>query len=98
MSLNLVIKDVEGERRIAADRLPLRVGTGSDCDPRLPGPGALRVIIAAALAVLIVVSYLLFTAKSVKFEVTPGTADSFSIAGGWFRMPLGDRILLRKGS
>ena len=39
MSLNLVIRDVEGERQIAADRLPLRVGTGSNCDLRLPGPG-----------------------------------------------------------
>ena len=39
MSLNLFIRDVEGERRIEAERLPLRVGTGSDCELRLPGPG-----------------------------------------------------------
>ena len=39
MSLNLFIRDVEGERKIEAERLPLRVGTGSDCDLRLPGPG-----------------------------------------------------------
>jgi hypothetical protein len=39
LSLNLFIRDVEGERRVDAERLPLRVGTGSDCDLRLPGPG-----------------------------------------------------------
>ena len=210
MSLNLFIRDVEGERQLDAERLPIRVGTGSDCELRLPGPGAapvmmldvlddvpfvqpvgrdesmaingepltasrrlqngdelryfgsrvlvnldaerltldvrledsayvtrppeldaageqpaeetiaptafrraaetpqptadrtghgtLRWVIGAALALLIVVSFLLFTAKSVKFDVTPGAPDSFSVSGGWFRLPLGDRILLRKGS
>lgn len=210
MSLRVFIRDVEGERQIESDRLPLRVGTGSDCGLRLPGPGGgpvilldvlddapfvqpvgrdasmaingetlvgsrrladgdelsffgsriavhlrdgsltlevrledsayvtrppdvagsgtaaaeetiaptafrraaetaatevetgrhttLRAVIGVALAVLIAASFLLFTSKSVKFEVTPGTPDSFSISGGWFRMPLGDRVLLRKGS
>jgi formylglycine-generating enzyme required for sulfatase activity len=210
LSLNLFIRDVEGERQIDAERLPIRVGTGSDCELRLPGPGTapvmmldvlddvpfvqpvgrdesmaingeplsasrrlqdgdelrffgsrivvhldaahlvlevqledsayvtkppelgdtgdqpaeetiaptafrraaetptasteksghgtLRWVIGTALALLVVVSYLLFTAKSVKFEVTPGEPDSFSVSGGWFRMPLGDRVLLRKGS
>ena len=210
MSLNLFIRDVEGERQIDVERLPIRVGTGSNCELRLPGPGTapvmmldvlddvpfvqpvgrdesmaingeplsasrrlqdgdelryfgsrivvhldaarlvlevrledsayvtkppefgdtgdqpaeetiaptafrraaetptasteksghgtLRWVIGTALAVLVVVSYLLFTAKSVKFEVTPGGPDSFSVSGGWFRMPLGDRVLLRKGS
>ena len=36
---HLVIRDVEGERRFDAAQLPLRVGTGSDCELRLPGPG-----------------------------------------------------------
>jgi formylglycine-generating enzyme required for sulfatase activity len=210
LSLNLFIRDVEGERQLDAERLPIRVGTGSDCELRLPGPGAapvmmldvlddvpfvqpvgrdesmaingeplaasrrlqngdelryfgsrvlvhldadrltldvrledsayvtrppeldaageqpaeetiaptafrraaetpqpaadgtghgtLRWVIGGALALLIVVSFLLFTSKSVKFDVTPGEPDSFSVSGGWFRMPLGDRILLRKGS
>lgn len=210
MSLDLFIRDVEGERRVDTSRLPLRVGTGSNCDLRLPGPGggpvmlldllddapfvqpvgrdesmaingdplvasrrlqdgdelqffgsrivvrlqeeslalevrledsayvtrppelgdegeqpaeetiaptafqraaetraeiaesgkhgSLRTIVGIALAVLLTVSFLLFTSKSVKFEVTPGEPDSFSISGGWFRLPLGDRVLLRKGS
>ena len=210
MSLNVSIRDVEGERQVAPERLPIRVGTGSDCELRLPGPGAapvlmldvlddvpfvqpvgrdesmaingealaasrrlqhgdelryfgsrvivhlgaerltlevrledsayvtrppeidaagdqpteetiaptafrraaeaprtstdesahgaMRWVIAAVLIVLIIVSFLLFTSKSVKFEVAPGEPDSFAVSGGWFRMPLGDRILLRKGS
>ena len=35
----IVIRDAEGERRYTLERLPLRLGTGSDCDVRLPGPG-----------------------------------------------------------
>ena len=36
---HLTIRDVEGERRFSAADLPLRVGTGIDCQLRLPGPG-----------------------------------------------------------
>ncbi len=36
---SLVIRDVEGERSFGRDMLPLRVGTGNDCQLRLPGPG-----------------------------------------------------------
>ena len=36
---HLFIKDVAGERRVDAHALPLRVGTGSQCELRLPGPG-----------------------------------------------------------
>jgi formylglycine-generating enzyme required for sulfatase activity len=58
----------------------------------------LRAVIGITLGLLNIASFLLFTSKSVKFEVTPGEVDSFDISGGWFRMPLGDRVLLRKGS
>ena len=210
MSLDLFIRDVEGERQIDADTLPLRVGTGSDSGLRLPGPGGspvilldllddapfvqpvgrdasmaiggeplvtsrrlrdgdelqyfgsriivhldaerltlevrledsayvtrppelgdsdaqpeeetiaptafkraaetrqdvadtgkygtLRIVIGVGLVFLLTASFLLFTSKSVKFEVTPGEPDDFSIRGGWFKMPLGDRVLLRKGT
>ena len=204
---HLFIKDVEGERRIDADKLPLKVGTGSGCEIRLPGPGGgpvalldlldgvpfvqpvgrdaslqingeplrasrrlqdndelqffgssvrtvvapdrlllevrledsayvtqppelpaatgaqdetiaptafrravdtqaavatserhpLRTIVGVALGILLLVSYLLFSAKSIQFEVDPPEPDSLSISGGWFRLPLGDRILLRGG-
>jgi len=36
---NLIIRSVEGERRFGRNELPLRVGTGGDCQLRLPGPG-----------------------------------------------------------
>ena len=205
---HLYIRDVEGERRIEAAELPLRIGTGSDCGLRLPGPGGgpvllldildgapfvqpvgrdssfaingealvasrrlrdgdelqfygsrirvatseeklrlsvqledsayvtqppeiagvdgaaadeaiaptvfkraaktgaakpestrspLKAVLIGGLAILSIASWLLFTAKSVQILVDPATPDAVSIAGGWFRLPLGDRLLLRQG-
>lgn len=205
---HLIIRDVEGERRIDADRLPLRVGTGSDCELRLPGPGGgpvmlfdlldgapfvqpvgrdesmgingepllasrrlvdgdelqffgsrihvlatdkrltldvrledsayitqppdladsggqsgqeaiaptafrraaetlaastgpdkspLKVIVGGGLAVLLLMSYVLFSSKSIQFDVDPAEPDTVVISGGWFRLPIGDRVLLRTG-
>ena len=205
----IVLRDSEGERRIDASRLPLRIGTGTDCELRLPGPGsnavalldqldgapfvqpvgalaalkvngealktsrrlnagdelefygtrvavsqaddALRLdvqlegsayitrppeldaaasggeeetIVATAfrraaettpvetkttgvrwqaavggvIAVLAAVSWLLFTSKSIQFDVQPAGADSVSISGGWFKLPFGNRVLMREGS
>jgi formylglycine-generating enzyme required for sulfatase activity len=204
----LYIRDLEGEHEIAASQLPLRVGTGSDCTLRLPGPGGapvalldlldgvpfvqpvgrdtsltingepletsrrlqdgdelaffgsrirlsidnertlldvkledsayvtkppqesddsvpddieiaptafrraaataaqlestrkspLKVVIVGGLAFLLFASYLLFSAKSVEFEIDPRGSDEFNIDGGWFRLPIGERTLLRKGT
>ncbi len=205
----VVILDAEGERRIDIERLPLRLGTGIECELRLPGPGggpvalldilddapfvqpvggdgALQIngaplttsrrltagdtleffgsrieigeqhgalqlqiqledsayvtkppqlpdtageheeeaiaptafkraseiaartieprkhhwqaIIGGVLAALVIASYLLFSAKSVQFTVQPGAPDDFEIRGGWFRLPLGNRFLMRTGS
>ncbi len=35
----LIIRNVDGERSFGSSELPLRMGTGSDCQLRLPGPG-----------------------------------------------------------
>jgi formylglycine-generating enzyme required for sulfatase activity len=205
---HLFIRDVEGERRIGTDALPLRVGTGSDCALRLPGPGGgpvmlldlldgmpfvqpvgrdagmqlngeplvasrrlqdrdellfygsriiiqasedrlvlevrledsayvtqppelpddtaagedealaptafqraaethaavtkphrspLKAIVGTGLGILLVASYLLFTARSIQFDVRPAEPDELSVSGGWFRLPIGDRVLMRKG-
>lgn len=202
----IVIRDAEGERRYTLDRLPLRLGTGSDCEIRLPGPGNAPVAslgeldgepfvqpvgrggavklngdaltaskrlaagdvieffgtkieigdaagdmlarvrledsayitrppeltgsaatdetiaptafrratqtaaaedssrgfhwqtgIGIAVAALVAVSYLLFSARSIQFDVDPGEPYELSISGGWFRLPIGDRFLLRPG-
>ena len=209
MSFNeLVIRDIEGDRHYSSDRLPLRVGTGNDCQVRIPGPGggplafldlldgvpfvqpvgsggALQIngapldtsrrlqdgdqlsyfgsvvvlhidddsviaevrledsayvtqppqadddlerpddeaiaptafrraaemsaqadsggahpwrwIVGCGLALLLAASWLLFTSKSVDFEIDPADPDSFAIEGGWFRLPVGERVLLREG-
>jgi formylglycine-generating enzyme required for sulfatase activity len=60
--------------------------------------GSLRYIVGTLLVFLLTASYLLFSAKSVQFEIEPPEPDAFDIDGGWFRLPIGDRILLRKGN
>ena len=42
---HLLIRDAEGERRVDAADLPLRVGTGGDSSLRLPGPGSGPVVL-----------------------------------------------------
>ena len=204
----LLIRDVEGERRIEAADLPLRIGTGHDSTLRLPGPGGgplvlldildgqpfvqpvgrdslisingealvasrrladgdeiqfygsrirvstaddrlvlsvqledsayvtqppqlddaaeaaaeksiapaafkraaeiravkevssrspLKMILFGGLAILGVASWLLFTSQSVQFQIDPPDPDNVSITGGWFRLSLADRVLLRQG-
>lgn len=204
----VVIRDAEGERRFNVDRLPLRLGTGSACEIRLPGPGnapvalldeldgepfvqpvgrtgemqingqplttsrrlaagdgleyfGTRIVvgehagdlllqvrledsayitkppqlpgtdggpadeaiaptafrrateatavaapgrnyrwqtaIGAGVVFLVLISYLLFTARSIHFEIKPGEPNHFAISGGWFRLPIGERVLMRPG-
>ena len=206
---SVIIRDSEGERRLNIEQLPLRLGTGTDCEIRLPGPGSsavalldeldgepfiqpvgrsasmkfngeelrasrkltsgdeleffgTRVVVGeqdaalslhirledsayvtkppevadasgqlatetiaptvfqrardssaveikkggdrwkmnvgAAIVVLVLISSFLFTSKSIQFEVQPGGADSLSVEGGWFKLPFGDRTLMRQGT
>jgi len=205
----VIIRDSEGARNFEATHLPLRLGTGSDCEIRLPGPGSTAValldeldgeafvqpigrstslringdalntsrrlsvgdelefygtnvevglegesmvlqvrlehsayitkppehpdstaalaeekiaptafrraevttpvdtkvagfhwqaVVGAVIAVLVVVSWLVFTSKSIQFDVQPAGADELSVSGGWFRLSIGDRLLLREGT
>lgn len=205
----VILNDSQGERRLDAHMLPLRIGTGSDCEIRLPGPGssavalldeldgapfvqpvgttgALKIngsslktskklaagdeleffgtrvvveeadgamrltvqlegsayvtkppeiagasavpaeetivatafrrvvdaaptetkssgvhwqtIVGSVIVFLVLVSWLLFTSKSIQFDVQPAGMDEISISGGWFKLPVGDRILMREGA
>ncbi len=204
----VIIRDNEGERRLAVSQLPLRIGTGIDCDIRLPGPGrsavalldeldgepfvqpavatdALKIngeplqtsrklksgdeleffgstvkideldgamllgvhlegsvyvtkppeladssvavaeetivatafrratekvpvetastgirwqsVVGGVIALLVAVSWLLFSSKSIQFDVQPAGLDEISVEGGWFKLPVGERILMREG-
>jgi len=205
----VIVRDSEGERRLEASRLPIRLGTGSDCEVRLPGPGSSafalideldgepfvqpagtsgslklngselrasrrltegdeleffgskvsiraqdgamllevrlegsayitrppeaaaagdvqteetivatafrraaqatpvdvktggihwQAIVGGVIAVLLAVSWLLFSSKSIEFDVQPAGADEVEVSGGWFKLPVGNRILLREGT
>ena len=85
----------EAEQTIAptAFRRSAQVAT----ETKKPSAFNWQAAVAIGLVVLAVVSYLLFSARSIRFEVQPGMPDELTIAGGWFRLPLGDRVLLRRG-
>jgi len=55
------------------------------------------VAIASAFALLAVMGWFAFTAKSVQFEILP-TAESFELPDTTLKFRLGDRYLLRQGS
>ena len=45
-----------------------------------------------------IVSWVLFTSKSIQFEVDPAGPDELAVTGGWFQLPVGNRLLLRQGT
>ena len=205
----IIVRETEGERRLAFSELPLRLGTGNDCQIRLPGPGSAafalideldgepfvqpighshalkvngdslaasrrlatgdeleffgtrvvvgesgdaltldvrlegsayvtrppeldavqpgsaeetivatafkraadvapaetghsghrwQIAVGGAVAALMLLSWLLFTSKSIQFDVQPAGADSVQVTGGWFKLPVGERILMREGT
>jgi len=57
-----------------------------------------QAIVAGAILVLVFASWLLFSARSIQFDVQPAGADKVGIAGGWFKLPVGDRVLMRPGN
>ena len=36
---SVIVRDAEGERRLTPDQLPIKLGTGVNCEILLPGPG-----------------------------------------------------------
>jgi formylglycine-generating enzyme required for sulfatase activity len=57
-----------------------------------------QTVVGAVIAVLVVVSWLLFTSKSIQFDVQPAGSDEMTVSGGWFQFSVGDRILMREGT
>ena len=57
-----------------------------------------KIIVLSILSFLMIISYLIFSSYSVRLITDPQDTDLLSIKGGWFKFPLGERILLRKGS
>jgi formylglycine-generating enzyme required for sulfatase activity len=57
-----------------------------------------QTVVGGVIVVMALVSSLLFTSKSIQFDVQPDGADTVSVSGGWFRLPVGDRILMREGT
>ena len=57
-----------------------------------------QIAVGAAIVILVLISSLLFTSKSIQFNVQPGAPDRISVEGGWFNLPFGDRILMRQGT
>ncbi len=57
-----------------------------------------QTIVGSVIVFLVLVSWLLFTSKSIQFDVQPAGMDEISISGGWFKLPVGDRILMREGA
>src|SRR5690606_3975641 len=53
--------------------------------------------VGMGIAALLFVSWLLFSSRSIQFLVEPGEPDHFSISGGWFTLPVGNRVLMRPG-
>ena len=54
--------------------------------------------VGGSIAVLGVVAWVLFTSQSVRFETDPAMPDQIALSGGWLRLPLGDRYLVRPGN
>ena len=65
-------------------------------EPKRRRISAGSIVIYSAFAILAVLGWFAFTAKSVHFEITPA-ADTFSLPGTLFKFRLGDRYLMREG-
>lgn len=84
-----------GDETIAAT--PFRRTADVTAETGKPGRFNWQAAVAGGLLLLAAVSYLLFSARSIYFDVQPVTPDELSITGGWFKLPFGERVLLRPG-
>ncbi|MAD29194.1 MAG: hypothetical protein CMP00_05945 [Woeseiaceae bacterium] len=57
-----------------------------------------KYLVGSFIFLLISLAYFIFNSYSVKFNVIPSDIDNLSIKGGWFKIALGDRVLMKEGS
>lgn len=89
--------EIAEEESIAPQAFRRAADSGAAQAPADSGGFPVRYVIAAALLSLLFASWLLFTSRSIQFDITPGPADFIDVRGGWFELPLADRRLLRPG-
>ncbi len=87
----------EGGDEIAIAPVAFRSGAGAVQQSRSRRPRVATMVVAAAFAVLAVLAWFAFTAKSVQLVFEPA-ADEFSLPSTLFKFQLGDRMLLRSGT
>ena len=88
--------DIDNTEEIKARKFSRNISESNDHDFLLDNKW--KFFISGMLMVLIFISYLIFSSYSVKFKINPPDIDSLSIEGNWFKVPLGDRSLLRAGT
>lgn len=81
---DIIVSEFRRKAKLAADKAE--------------NPSPWRYIVAAAIAVLAVLAWALFSAQSVRFETEPAKVDSIQVSGGWMQLKLGERLLLRPGN
>ncbi|MEM1262536.1 MAG: SUMF1/EgtB/PvdO family nonheme iron enzyme [Pseudomonadota bacterium] len=70
----------------------------TDVAPPPPRRARWPYAVGAALAALGIVGAILFTAQSVRFDTVPAEMANVRLSGGWFKLKVGDRYLLRPGN
>lgn len=87
----------DGSGEIAISPVAFRTGAAAAQRSRSRRPRVATILVAAAFAVLAVLGWFAFTAKSVQLVFEPAT-EEFSLPGTLFKFQLGDRLLLRSGT
>ncbi len=88
------VAEGEGESLLAAEYQRRREVGGA----RRSGGHRWKIAVASALVLFGSLAGALFTAQSVRFETVPALPDTLRISGGWMKIKLGERYLLRPGT
>ena len=87
----------DGSGEIPISPVAFRTGAAAAQRSRSQRPRVATILVSAAFAVLAVLGWFAFTAKSVQLVFEPA-AEEFSLPSTLFKFQLGDRLLLRSGT